>query len=293
MTLLFQRWLSIFSSITYMSESSFSHSPSSLRLSNPQNQVDQAVEFIRQTFKQQKISTVVIAVSGGIDSSLALTLLVKALGPQHVQAVSLPYGSQSTELAALMCQYLDLPADHYQTIDIKPVVDAAQAAYQVSSADHVRLGNLKARARMMAIFDKAKELGALVCGTENKSEHYLGYFTRFGDAASDIEPLSHFYKTQVRQLAQHLGLPEAIQTQPPSAGLWAGQTDEQELGFTYAQADQVLHLVVDQQQQTLLEVFPDPQELVSQLPDLQLDTITRVLAKVRAQAFKRQVPYIS
>src|SRR6185437_16551779 len=109
----------------------------------------------------------------------------------------------------------------------------------------IRIGNIAARMRMIILFDLAKKHKALVCGTENKSENLLGYFTRFGDQASDIEPIEHLYKTQIIQLAKHLGLPEDVITQAPSAGLWKGQTDEGQFGFTYEEADIVLYLFLE------------------------------------------------
>ena len=106
--------------------------------------------------------------------------------------------------------------------------------------DRVRLGNIMARVRMIILFDLDKKQKGLVCGTENKSEALLGYFTRFGDEASDIEPIQHLYKTQVYELAKYLGVPKEIIEKPPSANLWESQTDEGEFGFTYKEADQVL-----------------------------------------------------
>lgn len=131
-----------------------------------------------------------------------------------------------------------------------------------------------ARTRMICVFDTAKELDALVCGTENKSEHYLGYFTRFGDAASDIEPISTLYKTQVRMAAVDLGIPEVFLTKAPSAGLWENQTDEGEMGFTYEDADRALAVLLG-----------ESTEEVDQNLLKKVDTV------VKAQEFKRMVPY--
>ena len=154
---------------------------------------------------------------------------------------------------------------------------------ELSSLDKVRLGNLMARSRMLLMYDLARQHNALVCGTENKSEHYLGYFTRFGDAASDLEPLTHLYKTQVRLLAQHLALPAVFWQKAPSAGLWAGQTDEAELGFTYQQADQVLFQLIDRKQ---------PITAIAQLTGLDEQIVTAVHNQVEKSAFKLVVPYI-
>ena len=107
------------------------------------------------------------------------------------------------------------------------------------------MGNIMARARMIVLFDIAKKHNALVCGTENKSEHLLGYYTRFGDEASDIEPIRHLYKTQIYKLAKYLNVPQEIIEAQPSAGLWKRQTDEGQFGFSYEEGDQVLHLYYD------------------------------------------------
>ena len=134
----------------------------------------------------------------------------------------------------------------------------------------------------MLVYDLARQHNALVCGTENKSEHYLGYFTRFGDAASDLEPLCNLYKTQVRSLAQHLELPAVFWQKAPSAGLWAGQTDEAELGFTYQQADMVLHQHVD------LHQLPAD---IPTLTGIDPTVVIAVMNQVQTSAFKLVVPY--
>jgi NAD+ synthase len=127
---------------------------------------------------------------------------------------------------------------------------------------------------MIVVFDTAKRLDALVCGTENKSEHYLGYFTRFGDSASDIEPICNLYKTQVRELVVALGLPKVFLEKAPSAGLWAGQTDEQEMGFSYEDADRALAILLGESSEQI-----DP------------TTLSKVKKVMTAQAFKLEVPY--
>lgn len=192
------------------------------------------VKFIQRMFKREKFNRAVVAVSGGIDSSVALVLSVKALGAKNVYSLQLPYGGQTTRLSDLIIDFVKLPNGNRRKINIKASVDSFKVK------DKVRLGNVMVRVRMIYTYDLAKKLKALVMGTENKSEKLLGYYTRFGDEASDIESIVHLYKTQVIQLAKDLGLPRAIIDQAPSAGLWPGQTDEQELGFSYEVADLVL-----------------------------------------------------
>jgi len=129
--------------------------------------------------------------------------------------------------------------------DLIPVFTGTNLDSRFRGNDNVRLGNIMARVRMIILYDLAKKHNALVCGTENKSENLLGYFTRFGDQASDFEPIQHLYKTQVYQLAKFLGVPKNIVEKTPTAGLWHGQTDEEEFGFTYKEADQVLSYFYD------------------------------------------------
>src|SRR3989344_4041240 len=211
----------------------------SLVIPHPHTEVAQVIEFLKSTFESQQKTKAVIAVSGGIDSALSLTLLAKALSPQQIFPIILPYHDQATTDNHLMVDFNQIPPENVTEYNIGDSVDRFAELFG-AGVDQIRKGNIMARVRMIAVYDLAKKLDALVVGTENKSEKYLAYFTRFGDEASDIEPIQHLYKTQVRQLAQHLNLPPSILTKAPSAGLWTDQTDEQELGFSYDQADHVL-----------------------------------------------------
>lgn len=190
------------------------------------------IKFIRKIFKQEKIKYAVVAVSGGIDSSVALTLTVKALGAENVFTLQLPYKNQSTRESDLIIDWVKIPDKNRIKINIGKAVDS------FGIKEKKRLGNVMARMRMIYEFDQAKKLNALVVGTENKSEKLLGYYTRFGDEAADIEPIIHLYKTEVIKLARELKIPQEIINQQPSAGLWLEQTDEGELGFTYKEADE-------------------------------------------------------
>jgi|SRR5579859_344739 len=255
-----------------------------LQISDPQKVVDQITVFLQRTFAEQKKSRAVVAVSGGIDSALSLTLVTRALGTKNVTGVLMPHHLQPMHDAHAIVEFLQLPTENRLEVDILPMVDAFSHALGVRETDVVRRGNLKARCRMICAYDVAKRLGGLVCGTENKSEHYLGYFTRFGDAASDVEPIASLYKTQVRQLAAFLGLPSVFLEKAPSAGLWLGQTDEAEMGFSYEQADKVLYELVD-----LGRLASDL--LVAPPLGIPRDIAQKVLAQVEAMNFKLKVPY--
>jgi len=180
--------------------------------------------------------------------------LKKVLPAENIFAVQMDYNPRKNI-------NIDLNGVSVINISIKKIVD------EFKIDDKIRLGNIMARVRMIILFDLAKQLNALVCGTENKSEKLLGYFTRFGDAASDIEPISHLYKTQIYQLAKYLKVPEEIIKQSPTAGLWNGQTDEDDFGFTYEEADQVLYLYHDRGQDINLikKGFKNAEKIINRL----------------------------
>jgi len=199
--------------------------------------------FIRDAVETSGTAGVVVGLSGGVDSSLSAALAARALGPERVHAFLLPYRTSSPESAAdarVVAEHLGIP---HRVIDISPMIDAYFAIE--TGADAGRRGNKMARERMTILFDQAKRLNALVLGTSNKTEILLGYSTVFGDNASSLNPLGDLYKHQVWQLARHLGLPSEVVSKAPSADLWPGQTDEDELGFSYALADEILCLLFD------------------------------------------------
>lgn len=206
-------------------------------------------KFIQDTLAQTKKQKIIIACSGGVDSSVSAALCVKAVGIRVVRILLLPYGMSydydGLRHAKTLANLLKIPAGNVEIVNIAPFVNIIKKRLAIATTDKVRLGNVMARARMIVLYDRAKKDNALVSGTENKSEHLLGYFTRFGDEASDFEPIRHLYKTQVYQLAKHLKLPAEIIVQQPTAGLWTGQTDEEEFGFSYKEADNILHLYYD------------------------------------------------
>lgn len=186
---------------------------------------------------------VVLGLSGGIDSAVAAELAARALGPSNVKCVLMPFRTSSpgsVRDAEELVRKLGTPSE---TVDISSMVDAfSQVSGEVAP---LRLGNVMARARMIVLFDRSADLDALVLGTSNKTELLLGYGTLHGDLASAINPIGDLYKTQIRALARHLEVPQAIQDKPPSADLWPDQSDEEELGFSYDEVDRLLALVVD------------------------------------------------
>ncbi|MBI3450438.1 MAG: NAD+ synthase [Acidobacteria bacterium] len=200
--------------------------------------------FIAEETRRTGRGRVVVGLSGGLDSAVAATLAVKALGRKGVVAVMMPFReSQPASLKDARTVARRLGVRH-ELVDISPMVDPYFERFP--DMDALRRGNRMARERMNVLFDRSAAHAALVLGTSNKTELLLGYGTLFGDMASAINPIGDLYKTQVRQLAAHLGVPAAIRSKAPSADLWKGQTDEAELGATYAEADQILHLLFDE-----------------------------------------------
>lgn len=243
-------------------------------------QSDKIINFIASTFKSQGFKKGIIAVSGGLDSAVTLSLATKALGKENIYTLELPYKRQSTDLSHLIIKQLDIPQNQRLVIKLSRAVD--KLAIKLNAKKNpLRFGNIIARTRMICLFDQAKKLNALVIGTENKSENLLGYYTRFGDEASDINPISHLYKTEVIKLASFLDIPKVIINQPPSAGLWPDQTDEKELGFSYEKADPILKL--------LSEDKLTKEQIIKKGIDKSL--IAKIEKRLKTIDFKSKVPY--
>ncbi|OGG01635.1 NAD(+) synthase [Candidatus Gottesmanbacteria bacterium RBG_16_52_11] len=253
-----------------------------MKSDDPAETAARLVNFLQNGFSKAGFSRATIGMSGGVDSATAAALTVRALGAESVYPALLPYGALSTEgvLDAMTAvTAFGIPLSNVTRIDIAKAVDAVTGS---GPTDQLRRGNVMARIRMVYIFDQAKKRNSLVVGTENRSEHLLGYYTRFGDEGSDIEPLRGLYKTEVYALARAIGVPESIVTKLPTAGLWAGQTDEGELGFDYASADRILEMVIDRNQ--------TPDEVVA--AGIAGELVTKVLQRVKENDFKHRLPII-
>ncbi len=194
--------------------------------------------FIRK--ETQYVKGTVIGLSGGIDSSLVGCLAVRAIGKDRVNGLVLPYGNQDSDAGEEIAKFLGI---EYKIINIKPRVDILAENFEKiynSKLDELAYGNLKARERMCWLYTKANTNSLIVLGTTNKSEYEIGYLTKHGDGAADIEPIRDLYKTECWKLAEHLGLPEWVIEKTPSAELWDGQTDEKEIGLSYEMLDKIL-----------------------------------------------------
>lgn len=205
---------------------------------------DEIRDFLADYLDSAGADEYVIGVSGGLDSALALQFAVEAVGPRRVMGYVLP-GRPSAERhmtdARQLCTDLDV---EYHEASIQPIVDAATAALP-DDLPKETVGNTRARVRMVLLYEAANAHDGLVIGPDNRSEYLLGYFTKYGDGAADVAPLADLYKTEVFDLARHVDLPETFVEKTPTAELWAGQTDEGELGASYETIDAVLRHTVD------------------------------------------------
>ena len=237
--------------------------------------------FLRDEIRKIGIEHAVIGLSGGIDSALACYLAAQAIGVHNVYAVRMPYKSSSQDSLDHAQLVIDALGVHSETVDITGMADALiNSAPDISN---LRKGNIMARARMIVLYDRSAAYRALVVGTSNKTELLLGYGTLFGDMASAVNPLGDLYKTQIRQLAQALGVPQPILDKPPSADLWTGQTDEAEMGLTYAEVDKLLFLLVDERY--------SPEEAIEAGFDRLF--VDRVMRMIKTSHFKRRPPIIA
>ena len=238
--------------------------------------------FIKGKLLQAGSNGYVLGLSGGVDSSLAAALAVEAVGPDKVLGIMMPYKTSSESSitdAELLAKHLGIKL---QRIDISAMVDAYFS--KIDDSLKIRAGNKMARERMAILFDIAQETGRLVLGTGNRSESCLGYTTWYGDSACSINPVGELYKTQIRAMAELLGLPQQIITKVPSADLWVGQTDEDEIGVTYDTIDKILKRIVD-------EDFLSISSLVKEGFDSR--DISRVVSLLNLNSFKRHLPDVA
>jgi NAD+ synthase len=237
--------------------------------------------FIKSEVSRVGFRRAVINLSGGLDSALSCALAAEALGPENVCALRLPYRTSSKDSLEHAQLVIDKFKVQNDTMDITAVVDPLiELDAEMSKT---RKGNIMARTRMIVLYDQSEVFKGLPIGTSNKTEILLGYTTMWGDMASALNPIGDLYKTQVRQLSRAMGIPAAIIDKPPSADLWIGQTDENELGFTYEEVDKLLYLLVDQRysaQDCIEEGFDEK-------------FVNLVMTRVRRNQFKRMMPPVA
>lgn len=248
---------------------------------NPEKVLRVLEDSIRRKAKEAGVERAILGLSGGIDSSTTAFLAQRALGAENVWGINMPYRTSSPDSAndaRLVADMLDI---NFMTIEITDMIDAYFGRYQ-PDANKLRRGNKMSRERMAILYDQSADLSAIVLGSGNKTELLLGYCTIYGDTACALATLGDLYKTQVRALARYLGVPERIIKKTPTADLWPGQSDEDELGFTYDKADKLLYLMVEKR-----FTFD---ELKAQ--GFTGDFIKKIADKIENNRYKRDLPPI-
>jgi NAD+ synthase len=238
-------------------------------------------EFIRGQLRQAGFERAVLGLSGGIDSALVACLVAEAIGAERLLCVLMPYRTSADASRSDAEEVVRRLGSAQELVEISPMVDAFFAADP--DASPLRRGNFMARQRMAVLYDRSVTWGGLVVGTSNKTESLIGYTTLFGDNACAFNPIGDLYKSQVRQLAAAIGVPEAIIRKAPSADLWPGQTDEAESDFTYPVLDRLLFWRVDKRR--------SDEEMTALGFDPAL--VARVDRMIATSEFKRQVPPIA
>jgi NAD+ synthase len=238
------------------------------------------ISYIQKVLAEQRIKNIIIGMSGGVDSTTAFHLLRNSINPRNIFVAHLYYFDSLFETIKPSLKKANIPEENIFNLSIKDTVDGIKKITNVSDENKVRLGNIMARIRMTILYDLAKKNNAMVMGTEDKSEFLLGYFTRFGDEASDIEIIRHLYKTQVYKLAEHLEVSEKITSQKPSPGLWIGHTAENELGFSYKEADTILYL------------YYDKRLTLEEIKKMNFKNAEKVINFSLKNNFKHKVPYL-
>ncbi len=249
------------------------------------------VGFIRNQLHQAGFARALLGLSGGIDSALVAYLVAEAIGAGSLLCVLMPYRTSSSESVQHANRVVSELGCASEIIDISPMVDgyfgrdgeAGAGGEAAREASQLRRGNVMARQRMSVLYDRSVLWGGLVAGTGNKTESLIGYTTLFGDSACAFNPIGDLYKSQVRQVAAAIGVPEEIIRKAPSADLWPGQTDEAEAGFTYPELDGLLFWMIDKRR-------TDEELLAMGFP---LAAVERVKRLVAASEFKRQVPPVA
>lgn len=248
---------------------------------NPRLLETMLVGFLRDEIGKTGCTKVVVGISGGVDSALSAALAARALGPENVLGIRMPYRLSSQESLDHAAELSEATGIETITVEISAQIDAYFEGFP--EADTMRRGNKMARERMTILYDHSARIGGLVLGTSNKTELLLGYGTLHGDMASAVNPIGDLYKTQVWDLSRAVGVPESIIDKAPSADLTPGQTDEDDLGFSYPEVDRLLYAMVD--------LRYSREELLR--AEFDAEFIDTVAARVQRSQFKRRLPVIA
>ena len=247
-------------------------------------QLKDGTEGVIESFLAERMKTAgskgyVLGISGGIDSAVVMRLCARAVGKENVFGVLMPTKDSMKEDLADGKMLCELEGVEHKVVDITRPVESFEKAVG-EKAERISLANIKARCRMIVLYYFANVQGRLVAGTSNKSEMLMGYFTKYGDGGADLEPIGGLFKTQVRQLARKLGIPEGIILKAPSAGLWKGQTDEGELGITYDRLDSIL---------LAMELGLGVKEIAARA-ETTVEEVDRIANVIKSTAHKRETP---
>jgi len=243
------------------------------------------VAFIRSQLEQTGFGRVVMGLSGGVDSATVAFLCARAIGPEQLLGVRMPYRTSSRESEADALRVVELLGCQTERVEITPMVEPMLGLIGPEGEAELRLrrGNVMARQRMIVLYDRSAAFDGLVAGTSNKTEALLGYGTLYGDMAAAFAPIGDLYKSQLRDVALFLGVPPEIVAKPPSADLWPGQTDEDELGASYADLDRALYALVDRR-------WTLSRAIAAGLDRALLDSVAR---RVAMMEYKRQTPPVA
>ncbi|MCW4048586.1 MAG: NAD+ synthase [Candidatus Bathyarchaeota archaeon] len=241
-------------------------------------------DFISGNLENTGLKGAVIGLSGGIDSAVTLALTVKALGPDKVTAITMPERDVTPHSdimdVMLHCEQLNLTCN---TVEITPILHVMQQTLPLYDAtNRIAAGNIRSRLRMIVLYHYANTNREMVMGTSNKTELLTGFFTKYGDGGVDLMPCGDLYKTQLRQLAKHLDIPDSIIKKPPSPGFYSGQTDEEELGIDYTTLDLILYSC---------DLGMTSNDIACDL-DIDQNQVDSVLHRVKANEHKRRLPLI-
>ncbi|MDP8204878.1 MAG: NAD+ synthase [Candidatus Tenebribacter mawsonii] len=241
-------------------------------------QIDLITKFIKEQLSLAGFDRLIVGLSGGIDSSVTAALCVRAIGSENVHGVMLPYRKSHPDSLGNGIEIANLLKIKYEVKDISPMIDTYFEKYE-QDADILRKGNRMARERMCVLYDLSAKYKALVAGTGNLSELMIGYCTQYGDSACAFEPIGHLYKSEVYTIAEKLGLSQNVITKKPTADLWEGQTDEEEMGITYVELDEILYQILDKKKtDSELKILFNKEK------------IDKVKKMIKMSEFKRNIP---
>ncbi|MBQ6351437.1 MAG: NAD+ synthase [Methanobrevibacter sp.] len=247
---------------------------------NVEKTKDDIVKFIQSKVSEAKTDGIVVGLSGGIDSTLIAYLACEAVGKENVFGIIMPSTTTPTEDKIHGISIAQGLGIDYNEIAIDSILNEFLFMTQLEE-DNLAIGNLKARIRMSIIYFYANQKKYLVSGTGNKSEILIGYFTKHGDGACDIEPIGDLYKTDVFKLSRYMGVPEDIIDKPPRAGLWNNQTDEAEIGMSYDLIDQILYQYCEKSKKD---------KEISEMLEIPVDDVDMIIDKINRNKHKSKVP---